>query len=190
MTMLCCRLGLVSGIYIIYCPCFYLSISIPIYLLYLWIKKQEGASKEDIEQLSKFKFRKVESNEKQTDNNQGPVGGIMTECRADSPIEHVLAEEDAVCYNSSIFVLSELNLFSLFQCSRCVVSNQILFHCISMGNLCNVSNTDFVAYCFVVIITVLICKIDLHILTLKGAICIVFCELVSMWSLLTITLYT
>lgn len=138
----------------------------------MWIKKQEGASKEDIEQLSKFKFRKAESNEKQTDNNQGPVGGIMTECRADSPIEHVLAEEDAVCY------------------SCCVVSNQILFHCISMGNLCNVSNTDFVAYCFVVIIAVLFCKIHLHILTLKGAICIVFCELVSMWILLTITMYT
>jgi hypothetical protein len=75
-----------------------LFISIHIYLLICGLKKQEGASKEDIEQLSKFKFRRVESNEKQTDNIQEPAGGIMTECRADSPIEHVLAEEDAVCY--------------------------------------------------------------------------------------------
>ncbi|RZC31194.1 E3 ubiquitin-protein ligase isoform B [Glycine soja] len=60
-------------------------------------KKQEGASKEDIEQLSKFKFRRIESNEKLTGTIQGPVGGIMTECQADSPIEHVLAEEDAEC---------------------------------------------------------------------------------------------
>ncbi|KAJ1416092.1 Zinc finger, RING-type [Sesbania bispinosa] len=59
--------------------------------------EMEGASKEDIEQLSKFKFRRVESNEKPTGNAQGPVGGIMTECQADSPIEHVLAEEDAEC---------------------------------------------------------------------------------------------
>lgn len=68
--------------------------------LFNCIKKQEGASKEDIEQLSKFKFRRIESNEKltATGNTEGPVGGIMTECRADSPMEHVLAEEDVVCY--------------------------------------------------------------------------------------------
>ena len=58
---------------------------------------QEGASKEDIEQLSKFKFRRTENDEKLTDNAQGPAGGIMTECRADSPNEHVLSDEDAVC---------------------------------------------------------------------------------------------
>ncbi|MED6119170.1 hypothetical protein PIB30_009272 [Stylosanthes scabra] len=58
---------------------------------------QEGASKEDIEQLSKYKFRKVENNEKLAGNTQGPVGGIMTECRSDSPSEQVLAEEDAEC---------------------------------------------------------------------------------------------
>jgi hypothetical protein len=86
----------------------------------LWIKKQEGASKEDIEQLSKFKFRRVESNEKQTDSIQEPAGGIMTECRADSPIEHVLAEEDAVCYKhlllDSHFALFLIRFyFTIFQ---------------------------------------------------------------------------
>jgi len=76
-------------------------------------KKQEGASKEDIEQLSKFKFRKVESNEKLTGTIQGPVGGIMTECQAESPIEHVLAEEDAVrhkCFPIGFIALS-LNVY-------------------------------------------------------------------------------
>lgn len=78
----------------------FIVIYLSIYLLLLtnvlvW-KKQEGASKEDIEQLSKFKFRRIQSNEKFTGTIQGPVGGIMTECHAESPMEHVLAEEDAV----------------------------------------------------------------------------------------------
>lgn len=55
--------------------------------------KQDGASKEDIEQLSKFKFRKV-GNEKVAGDTQG--GGVMTECGTDSPIEHVLSQDDAV----------------------------------------------------------------------------------------------
>ncbi|MCH96438.1 E3 ubiquitin-protein ligase, partial [Trifolium medium] len=57
-------------------------------------EKQEGATKEDIEQLSKFKFQR-KSKEKLAGNTQGPVGGIMIECQADSPIERVLADEDA-----------------------------------------------------------------------------------------------
>lgn len=64
--------------------------------LFMGSKKQEGATKEDIEQLRKFKFQR-KSNEKLADNTQGPVGGIMTECHADCPIEHVLPDEDAVC---------------------------------------------------------------------------------------------
>ncbi|PNY14984.1 E3 ubiquitin-protein ligase at1g12760-like protein [Trifolium pratense] len=56
----------------------------------------EGATKEDIEQLSKFKFQR-KSKEKLAGNTQGPVGGIMIECQADSPIERVLADEDAEC---------------------------------------------------------------------------------------------
>ncbi|KAI5439910.1 hypothetical protein KIW84_025316 [Lathyrus oleraceus] len=89
-VVFCVALACIIGIAVCCClPCI-------IALLYA-VADQEGASKEDIEQLSKFKFRKVENNEKQTGNIEGPAGGIMTECRADSPIEHVLAEEDAEC---------------------------------------------------------------------------------------------
>ncbi|KAK2426001.1 hypothetical protein P8452_40756 [Trifolium repens] len=89
-VVFCVALACIIGIAVCCClPCI-------IALLYA-VADQEGASKEDIEQLSKFKFRRVESNEKQTDSIQEPAGGIMTECRADSPIEHVLAEEDAEC---------------------------------------------------------------------------------------------
>ncbi|KAF1872525.1 hypothetical protein Lal_00016827 [Lupinus albus] len=57
----------------------------------------DGASKEDIEQLSKFKFRRLENGEKLAGNTEGSAGGIMTECVVDSPIEHVLSDEDAEC---------------------------------------------------------------------------------------------
>ena len=57
---------------------------------------QEGASKEDIDQLSKFKFRKIGDDEKSAGDVQGPVGGIMTECGTDSPMEHLLSQDDAV----------------------------------------------------------------------------------------------
>ncbi|XP_027360641.1 E3 ubiquitin-protein ligase At1g12760-like [Abrus precatorius] len=89
-VVFCVALACIIGIAVCCClPCI-------IALLYA-VADQEGASKEDIEQLSKFKFRRIESNEKLTGTVQGPVGGIMTECQADSPIEHVLAEEDAEC---------------------------------------------------------------------------------------------
>lgn len=74
-------------------------------------KKQEGASKEDIEQLSKFKFQRTEINEKLAGNTQGTAGGIMTECDTDSPIEHVLSDEDAVC--CSFLLCVGLAFFSL-----------------------------------------------------------------------------
>ena len=67
-----------------------------LYLICWGSKKQEGASKEDIEQLSKFKFQRTETNEKHAGNTQGAAGGIMIECDADSPIEHVLSDEDVV----------------------------------------------------------------------------------------------
>ncbi|XP_022720109.1 E3 ubiquitin-protein ligase At1g12760-like isoform X4 [Durio zibethinus] len=57
----------------------------------------EGASREDIDQLSKFKFRKFDGNEKSAVDDQGPVGGIMTECGTDSPMENVLSRDDAEC---------------------------------------------------------------------------------------------
>ncbi|XP_027335355.1 E3 ubiquitin-protein ligase At1g12760-like isoform X2 [Abrus precatorius] len=86
-VVFCIALACIIGIAVCCClPCI-------IALLYA-VADQEGASKEDIEKLSKFKFQRTETNEKLT---QGPVGGIMTECNSDSPIEHVLSDEDAEC---------------------------------------------------------------------------------------------
>ncbi|TYJ06569.1 hypothetical protein E1A91_A12G242800v1 [Gossypium mustelinum] len=56
-----------------------------------------GSFQEDIEQLSKFKFRKTDDDGKSAVNVQEPVGGIMTECGTDSPREHVLSPDDAEC---------------------------------------------------------------------------------------------
>ncbi|XP_050379093.1 E3 ubiquitin-protein ligase At1g12760 isoform X4 [Argentina anserina] len=88
-VVFCVALACIIGIAVCCClPCI-------IALLYA-VADQDGASKEDIEQLSKFKFRRV-SNEKVAADAQGPHGGVMTECGTDSPIEHVLSPEDAEC---------------------------------------------------------------------------------------------
>ncbi|XP_004515807.1 E3 ubiquitin-protein ligase At1g63170 isoform X1 [Cicer arietinum] len=88
-VVFCVALACIIGIAVCCClPCI-------IALLYA-VADQEGATKEDIEQLSKFTFQR-KSKEKLAGNTQGPIGGIMTECQADSPIEHVLADEDAEC---------------------------------------------------------------------------------------------
>lgn len=75
---------------------------------------QEGASKEDIDQLTKFKFRKVGDSEKHSvDEEQaqgGDSGGVMTECGTDSPIEHTLPHEDAVSSKH------KTDLFSCYVC--------------------------------------------------------------------------
>nr|XP_048322193.1 E3 ubiquitin-protein ligase At1g12760-like isoform X1 [Ziziphus jujuba var. spinosa]XP_048322194.1 E3 ubiquitin-protein ligase At1g12760-like isoform X1 [Ziziphus jujuba var. spinosa] len=89
-VVFCVALACVIGIAVCCClPCI-------IALLYA-VADQEGASKEEIEKLSKFNFRKVGNNEKRIDETQGPLGGIMTECGTDSPIENVLPQEDAEC---------------------------------------------------------------------------------------------
>ncbi|CAL2260046.1 unnamed protein product [Prunus armeniaca] len=86
-VVFCVALACIIGIAVCCClPCI-------IALLYA-VADQDGASKEDIEQLSKFKFRKV-GNEKVAGDTQG--GGVMTECGTDSPIEHVLSQDDAEC---------------------------------------------------------------------------------------------
>ncbi|KAK1588042.1 hypothetical protein Q3G72_019362 [Acer saccharum] len=59
--------------------------------------KQEGASKEDIDRLSKFKFQSIGENEKLSGDTQTSDGEIMTECGTDTPREHFLAQEDAEC---------------------------------------------------------------------------------------------
>ncbi|KAL2321675.1 hypothetical protein Fmac_026054 [Flemingia macrophylla] len=89
-VVFCIALACIIGVAVCCClPCI-------IALLYA-VADQEGASKEDIEQLSKFKFQKTKSNEKLAGNTEGNAGGRMTECNADSPIEHVLSDEDAEC---------------------------------------------------------------------------------------------
>ncbi|KAE9597735.1 putative transcription factor C2H2 family [Lupinus albus] len=65
-------------------------------LLYA-VADQDGATKKDIEHLSKFTFRRVANDEKLAGNTGGPAGGIMTECVADSPSEQDLCDEDAEC---------------------------------------------------------------------------------------------
>ncbi|KAJ8767640.1 hypothetical protein K2173_018198 [Erythroxylum novogranatense] len=89
-VVFCVALACVIGIAVCCClPCI-------IAILYA-VADQEGASKEDIEQLSKFKFRRLGDVDKITVDAQAPIGGIMTECSTDSPIEHTLSQEDAEC---------------------------------------------------------------------------------------------
>ena len=59
---------------------------------------QEGATKEDIEQLSKYKFRRLANTEKSNGEIQVSFGGVMIECGTDSPTERILAAEDVVCF--------------------------------------------------------------------------------------------
>ncbi|KAG2297778.1 hypothetical protein Bca4012_008962 [Brassica carinata] len=89
-VVFCVALACVIGIAVCCClPCI-------IAVLYA-VADQEGASKEDIEQLTKFKFRKVDVNKHAGDEAQGNTDGIMTECGTDSPVEHTLLQEDAEC---------------------------------------------------------------------------------------------
>ncbi|KAG7646094.1 E3 ubiquitin-protein ligase [Arabidopsis thaliana] len=90
-VVFCVALACVIGIAVCCClPCI-------IAVLYA-VADQEGASKEDIEQLTKFKFRKLgDANKHTNDEAQGTTEGIMTECGTDSPIEHTLLQEDAEC---------------------------------------------------------------------------------------------
>ncbi|KFK43535.1 hypothetical protein AALP_AA1G139400 [Arabis alpina] len=90
-VVFCVALACVIGIAVCCClPCI-------IAVLYA-VADQEGASKEDIEQLTKFKFRKVgDVNKHAGDEAQGNTEGVMTECGTDSPVEHTLLQEDAEC---------------------------------------------------------------------------------------------
>ncbi|ESR53802.1 E3 ubiquitin-protein ligase [Citrus sinensis] len=89
-VVFCVALACIIGIAVCCClPCI-------IAILYA-VADQEGASKEDIERLSKFKFRRMVDTEKLSDDGQGSQGGIMTECGTETPNEHVLSNEDAEC---------------------------------------------------------------------------------------------
>lgn len=66
-------------------------------LLCFYYVLQEGATKEDIERLPRYKFRIIGDFEKQNGEIQESFGGVMTECDTDPPTERVLPLEDAVC---------------------------------------------------------------------------------------------
>ncbi|XP_039045991.1 E3 ubiquitin-protein ligase At1g12760-like isoform X1 [Hibiscus syriacus] len=86
----CVALACIIGIAVCCClPCI-------IAILYA-VADQEGASKEDIDQLPIYKFRKIGKGEKFAGDVKGPVGGVITECCIDSPMERVLSEDDAEC---------------------------------------------------------------------------------------------
>ncbi|URE06637.1 E3 ubiquitin-protein ligase [Musa troglodytarum] len=88
-VVFCVALACVVGIAVCCClPCI-------IAILYAVADQQEGASEEDIHQLSKYKFHKVGDPEKL--EISGPFGGIMIECGSDPPVEHTLSAEDAEC---------------------------------------------------------------------------------------------
>nr|GMD34794.1 E3 ubiquitin-protein ligase At1g63170-like [Ipomoea batatas] len=88
-VVICVAVACVIGIAVCCClPCI-------IAILYA-VADQEGATKEDIERLPKYKFKRLGDFEKQNGEIQESFGGVMTECDTDSPIEHVLPPEDAL----------------------------------------------------------------------------------------------
>ncbi|CAN4111730.1 unnamed protein product [Withania somnifera] len=89
-VVICVAVACLIGIAVCCClPCI-------IAILYA-VADQEGASKEDVERLPKYKFRRLGDFEKQNGEIQESFGGVMTECDTDTPIEHVLPVEDAEC---------------------------------------------------------------------------------------------
>ncbi|KAF5729962.1 E3 ubiquitin-protein ligase [Tripterygium wilfordii] len=89
-VVFCVALACFIGIAVCCClPCI-------IAILYA-VADQEGASKEDIDMLSKYKFRRVGDDEKVTGDGRESIGGIMTECGTDAPFERSLSPEDVEC---------------------------------------------------------------------------------------------
>ncbi|KAL9228945.1 hypothetical protein vseg_004471 [Gypsophila vaccaria] len=89
-VVICVVVACVIGIAVCCClPCI-------IAILYA-VADQEGATKDDIEKLPKYKFRRLGEIEKPSGEIQESFGGIMTECDTDTPIERALSAEDAEC---------------------------------------------------------------------------------------------
>lgn len=89
-VVICVAVACVIGIAVCCClPCI-------IAILYA-VADQEGATKEDIDRLPKYKFKRIGEFEKINGEIQESFGGIMTECGTDTPIEHMLSMEDAEC---------------------------------------------------------------------------------------------
>ncbi|ONM53398.1 E3 ubiquitin-protein ligase [Zea mays] len=90
-VVFCVALACVIGIAVCCClPCI-------IAILYAVTDQQEGASEDDINNLSKFKFQTMSDADKLAAGIAAPVGGVMTECGTNPPVEHILSAEDAEC---------------------------------------------------------------------------------------------
>lgn len=59
---------------------------------------QEGATKEEIDQLPKFMFRNISDFEKEKGEIQESFGGIMIQCDTDTPPERFIPQGDAVSF--------------------------------------------------------------------------------------------
>ncbi|CAN1157501.1 E3 ubiquitin-protein ligase At4g11680 [Linum perenne] len=95
-VIICVAIACFIGIAICCClPCI-------IAVLYA-ITDQEGATKEEIDQLPKFKFRKVRDVKFFDEESQAPVGEFMSKSD-DSLIERSLPEEDAVSCTFCYFI--------------------------------------------------------------------------------------
>ncbi|XP_051145358.1 E3 ubiquitin-protein ligase At1g63170-like isoform X2 [Andrographis paniculata] len=88
-VVICVAVACVIGLAV--CCC------LPCIIALLYAVADQGASKEDIEKLPRYKFRKISESEKQNSEIQGSYGGVMTECDTDSPTDHVIPSEDAEC---------------------------------------------------------------------------------------------
>ncbi|XP_076893324.1 E3 ubiquitin-protein ligase At1g63170-like [Bidens hawaiensis] len=89
-VVICVAVACVVGIAVCCClPCI-------IAILYA-VADQEGATKDDIDRLPKYKFKRIDDFEKENGEIQKRYGGIMAECDTDAPVERALSEEDAEC---------------------------------------------------------------------------------------------
>ncbi|KAL3615628.1 hypothetical protein CASFOL_041289 [Castilleja foliolosa] len=104
-VVICVAVACVIGLAVCCClPCI-------IAILYA-VADQEGATKEDIERLPRYNFRKIGDMEKQDSEIQGSFGGTMTECDTETPTEHVLLLEDANAAFALVPMMTELNYAS------------------------------------------------------------------------------
>ncbi|XP_071700828.1 E3 ubiquitin-protein ligase At1g63170-like [Rutidosis leptorrhynchoides] len=89
-VVICVAVACIVGIAVCCClPCI-------IAILYA-VADQEGATKDDIERLPKYKFKRIDDFEKENGEIQKGYGGIIVDCDTDAPIERALSEEDAEC---------------------------------------------------------------------------------------------
>lgn len=89
-VVICVAVACVVGIAVCCClPCI-------IAILYA-VADQEGATKDDVDRLPKYLFKRINDLEKRSGEIQEAFVGLMIECDTDAPIEHALPREDAEC---------------------------------------------------------------------------------------------